>query len=360
MNRSVLVIAAVLATFFALLLGWRWARTAPPERFVVPPTPVAAIIVKSEPVPAAIEAMGTLQAVREVMLAPETAGRIVAIRFEAGSRVAAGAPIVELFDAPERADHAAAQARADLARAQLERSKALAFKGAESQQWLDQRQAELDQALAEVEQFDARIIQKVVHAPFAGDLGIRRVNPGQYVNAGDPIATLIAIDELYVNFTVPQQELARVKMGGTVEVSVDAWPDRVFSGRVNALEPVIATETRNLTVQALLPNPERLLRPGMYVTARLLLPPELDAIVLPGTAILTSSSGASVVRVSGAHNQREGTAEIVSVQTGRRVGERVVVTHGLSPGDVVVSEGQLRVQPGAKVAVARIVNTQAG
>ena len=359
MNRSVIVVAAVLAAVFASLFAWRWARTAPAQQFAPPPTAVAAIVVRPEPLPQALEAVGTLQAVREVMLAPETSGRVVAIRFEAGSHVEKGAPIVELYDAPERADRAAAQARADLARAQLARSQSLAHKGAESQQLLDQRKAELDQALAEIQQLDARIAQKTVRAPFSGDLGIRRVNPGQYVNAGDPIASLTSIDELYVNFTLPQQDLAKVQRGGLVEVISDAWPGRVFTARINAVEPVIGAETRNVTVQALLPNKEKLLRPGMYVTARMVLPDEQNGIAVPATAIQTSAMGASVVLVRGENNTKEGTAEIKPVQIGRRIGERVVVTQGLSPGDVVVAEGQLRVQPGAKVTVTRIVESQA-
>lgn len=360
MNRSVVIVAAVLTVLFALLFGWRWARTAPSEQFAMPPTDVAALVVHAQVVPASIEAVGTLQAIREVLLASETAGRVVTIHFDGGGRVKQGASIVQLFDAPERADRAAAQARADLARSQLARSRSLKVQGAESQQLLDQRQAELDQALAEIQQLDARIAQKVVRAPFAGELGIRRVNPGQYVNAGDPLFSLTAIDQLYVNFTVPQQELAKVRAGGTVEVSADAWPGRMFTAQINAVEPVIGADTRNLTVQALLSNSERLLRPGMYVTARLMLPPDQNAIAVPATAIQTSASGNSVIIVRGPNSTREGTAEIAPVQTGRRLGERVVVTQGLSPGDVVVSEGQLRVQHGAKVRVARLVEENAG
>lgn len=359
MNKSVVIVAALLAVLFASVFGWRSARTAAPAQFQAPPTMVAAIVVRPESVPAALEAVGTLQAVREVMLAPETAGRVVAIRFEAGRQVPAGAPIVELFDAPERADLAAAQARAELAGTRQQRAKALAAQGAQSQQLLQQRQAELDQALAEIKQLEARIAQKTVRAPFAGDLGIRRVNPGQYVSAGDPIVSLTAIDDLYVNFNIPQQELAKVQMNGAVEVEADAFPGRVFAAHINAIEPMIGAQSRNLTVQAVLPNPERLLRPGMYVTARLILPAEANAIALPTTAIQTSAAGASVVLIRGPNNSHEGTADMQSVQTGRRVGERVVVTQGLAAGDVVVSEGQLRVQPGAKVTVSRLVEQEA-
>jgi multidrug efflux system membrane fusion protein len=360
MNRSVVVVAAVLAVLFAVLFGWRWARTDSTQSLAMPPTDVAAFVVRAESVPAGLEAVGTLQAVREVMLASETAGRVVDIHFEGGVRVKRGERIVQLFDAPERADRAAAEARAELARAQLARSRSLKVQGVESQQLLDQRQAELEQALAEIQQLDARIAQKVVRAPFAGELGIRRVNPGQYVNAGDPLFTLTAIDELYVNFNVPQQELSKVRVGGVVEVTSDAWPGHTFTGRINAVEPVIGADTRNLTVQALLPNPDRLLRPGMYVTARLVLPPEQNTIAVPVTAIQTSASGSSVIVVRGPNSAREGIAEVVPVQTGRRIGERVLVIKGLSPGDVVISEGQLRVQHGSKVRVTRLIEGQAG
>jgi multidrug efflux system membrane fusion protein len=202
-----------------------------------------------------------------------------------------------------------------------------------------------------VRQLDARIAQKAVRAPFAGDLGVRRVNPGQYVNPGDAIATLTALDPVYVNFTVPQQELAKLKVGGAVQVASDAWQGRVFTARVNAVEPAIGADTRNVWVQAILANPDRALRPGMYVTARLELPPEPDAILAPATAIQTSAAGDSVTLIKGPQAAREGVAQIVPVETGRRIGDRVVVTQGLKSGDVVVTEGQIRLQPGAKVKV---------
>jgi multidrug efflux system membrane fusion protein len=358
MRKSLVIVAVVLASLFALLFTWRSVRTAPPARSAPPPTAVAALVVRTAALPASLDAVGTLQAVREVMLAPETAGRVVDIRFEAGDRVAAGAPIVKLFDAPERADRAAAQARANLAKLELARSQELASTGAETHELLEQRQADMEQALASIQQLDARIAQKIVRAPFAGELGIRKVNPGQYLNAGDPLATLTAVDPLYVNFSVPQQELARVTVGAVVEVSADAWPGRAFSARVNAIEPVIGTDTRNVSVQALLPNPDRLLRPGMYVTARLVVAPQPNGIAVPATAIQTSASGDSVVLIRGPNREHEGVADVAAVQTGRRIGDLVVVTQGLAAGDVVVSEGQLRVQPGAKLTVSRLLEPQ--
>jgi multidrug efflux system membrane fusion protein len=318
----------------------------------MPPVPVSTIVVTPTDVPAALEAVGSLRAVREVVLAPEVAGRVTAIRFVAGARVGAGELLVQLFDAPERADRAAAQAKADFAGLQLARSNELAPSGAEPRELLDQRRAEHAQAHAAVRQIDARLVQKQLRAPFAGTLGVRQVNPGQYLNPGDPVATLTALDSLYVDFAVPQQDFSRLQPGAVVDILSDAWPDRRFTARVTAIEPQVGKETRNVMVQATLPNPGLALRPGMYVTARLALPPIAGALVVPATAIQTSASGDSVMRVKMGKDRRGGTAEVVPVTTGRRFGDRVVVTSGLRSGDIVVTNGQLRVQPGAPVTLA--------
>ncbi|CAN7454878.1 efflux RND transporter periplasmic adaptor subunit [Phenylobacterium sp. LjRoot225] len=344
--RGLIIVLLVVAVLFAGLIGWRRARTAAPPQGAPPPTVVSTIVVQPQTVPVALESVGTLQAVRQVTLAPETVGRIVAIRFEGGARVGAGAVLIQLDDAPERADRAAAQAKADFARVQLQRSQRLQPTGFEPRQTTDQRRAEYDAAVAAVRQLDARIAQKQIRAPFAGELGLRRVNPGQYVNPGDPIATLTALDRLFVNFNLPQQDLGKLRVGGSVEVAVDAYPGRIFTAVVNAIEPLVGADTRNVSVQATLPNPGGTLKPGMYVTARLMLPPQPNALLTPTTAIQTSSSGDSVMVV------RNGKAQTVPVQTGRRIGDKVVVTTGLSPGDVVVTDGQLRVQPGAPVKIA--------
>lgn len=352
--RPILWAGAAIILIFGALYAWRAVRMAPPAAMAPPAVAVAAVVAAPTEVPVALEAVGSLRAVREVLLAPEVAGRVVAIRFAAGARVGAGALLVQLYDAPERADRRAAQARADFAGAQLARSRELAPLGAESRDLLQQRQAERDQAVAAVQQLDARIAQKQVRAPFAGELGLRRINLGQYLNPGDAIATLTALDALYVDFAVPQQDLARLRVGAAVRVTADAWPGPSFAARVTAIEPRIGEDSRNVQVQATLANPDRALRPGMYVTAALDLPPQQGALVVPTTAIQTSASGDSVIVVRGANAARQGKADIVAVTTGRRFGDKVVVTSGLKPGDVVVSEGQLRVQPGAELRVTRM------
>ncbi len=353
--RQAAMAVGLIVLVFVLLFAWRSWRNAAPAPAAPPPTAVTAAFVEPRDVPAALKAVGSLRAVQEVMLAPEVAGRVTAIRFQPGTRVGAGALLVQLFDGPERADRAAAAAKAEFARQQLARSRQLAPTGAESREVLQQRQAEYDQAVAAVRQYDARITQKRIVAPFSGQIGIRRINLGQYLNPGDQVASLTALDRLYADFTLPQQDLAQLHTGSTVTLTSDAWPGRTFTGRVTTIEPRIGEDTRNVTVQALLTNPEQLLRPGMYVSVALDLPPQNGALVVPLTAIQTSASGDSVTVIRGANPRKEGKADVVAVIQGRRIGDSVIVTKGLKPGDVVVAEGQTRVRPGSAVRVKNVI-----
>lgn len=358
-TRTIIVTVIVLVLLLGGLFLWRSLRSDQGQGWQQQAVPVAATLVAPRDVPVSLDAVGTLTAVREVTLSSEVAGRVTAINFSAGSQVRAGSLLVQLFDGPERADRDAARARAAFAGVQLARSEQLAPTGAEPRELLQQRRAERDQAQAAVRQIDARIVQKQVRAPFSGEIGIRRVNLGQYLNPGDAVATLTALDQLYVEFALPQQELARLRPGSTVSVISDAYPGRSFTARVNAIEPKIGEDTRNVSVQALLPNPGGALRPGMYVTASLALPPQTGAIVVPATAIQTSAQGDSVIVIRGADARKGGKAEIVPIQTGRRLGNEIVIEKGLKAGDVVVSEGQLRVQPGAEVKVNKLLGTGA-
>ncbi len=349
-HAGALVVSVLgLALVFGALYAWRAARAgngAPPPR---PPSPVSTMLAHPRAVAGELQAVGSLRAVREVLLPADTAGRVTAIHFSAGQQVEEGALLVRLDDAPEQADRAAAVAKADLARSQLRRSQELAASGAEPRALLEQRAAEAAQALAAVRQLDARIRQKTIRAPFAGRLGIRRIDLGQYLNAGDAVASLTQLDPLYLNFNLPQQDLPKLAPNAPVRVTVDAAPGRVFEGRVAAIEPRIDGATRNVAVQAVLANPAELLKSGMYATVKLALPETADAIVLPLTAIQTSASGDSVVLVKDADAQGIGKAVTVPVTTGRRLGDEVLVTRGVRAGDIVVIAGQNRLQPGGKV-----------
>lgn len=350
-TKPIVISVVGLVVVFGLLYAWRAVRSGGAEQQAMPPMPVSTIRAAPRSVADEWQAVGSLQAVHEVLLAPDTSGRVTAVNFDAGQSVKEGAVLIQLYDAPEQADRAAAVAKADFAQLQLRRSQALAPTGAEPRELLEQHKADAAQAAAAVRQLDARIQQKSIRAPFSGQLGIRRINLGQYLTAGDAIATLTQLDPLYVNFTLPQQDMPGLTSGAPVQVTVDAVPGRVFTARISAIEPRIDGETRNVAVQALLPNTDRVLKPGMYVTARLVLPATTDNIVLPLTAIQTSASGDSVVVVKGADAQGVGKAVAVPVITGRRLGEEVLVTQGVKPGDVVVMAGQNRLPPGATVKI---------
>ncbi|SDT35507.1 membrane fusion protein, multidrug efflux system [Pseudomonas asplenii] len=349
--KSIAISVVGLVVVFGLLYAWRTARSGGAEYPTLPPMPVSTLRAEPRGVAEQLQAVGSLQAVREVLLAPDTSGRVTAINFEAGQTVKEGAVLIQLYDAPEQADRAAAAAKADFTQLQLRRSQELTPTGAEPRELLEQRKAEAAQAAAAVRQLDARIQQKSIRAPFSGQLGIRRVNPGQYLNAGEVIATLTQLDPLYVNFMLPQQDLPKLTQGALVQVTVDAAPDQVFTGRINSIEPRIDGETRNVAVQALLSNDDRLLKSGMYATVRLTLPATTDSIVLPLTAIQTSASGDGVVLVQDADAQGIGKAVAVPVITGRQLGEDVVVTEGVKAGDIVVMAGQNRLPPGAMVKI---------
>jgi multidrug efflux system membrane fusion protein len=305
--------------------------------------------VKAADAPVYLKAVGSLSAVRHVRLTPEVGGLVTAIHFDSGDTVKTGTLLVQLNDAPERADLQVAMAKESLAESQLVRAQRLVKTGAVSHEVLDQRRSERDQVIATIRQLKAQIAQKQIRAPFDGEIGIRQINLGQHLNPGDEIATLTDLRHLYVDFSVPQQDLGRVGLDAKVSVTTDGWPGRTFDGTVNAIEPQVDVNTRNVTVQALMANSDKALRPGMYVDVAVDLPAQHDALLVPVTAIQTSASGESIVVVRDITSDGGGTAEIIPVTTGRRVGDQVVVETGLKPGDVVVTQGQIRVQPGRPV-----------
>jgi len=346
--RAPLILTSLtLLAVFASLYLWRQARLASAAvASPRPPIEVSAQTVRPEILPQWLDATGAIEAIQAVTLAPELAGRVTAIHFEAGAQVEAGETLVALYDAPERAARADADSKARFARLQYDRARRLAPSDTISRQLLEQREAELEQADAALQRVDATLAQKTVKAPFAGLIGIRRINLGQYVNAGEALATLTALDPLYVNFTLPQQDLAKLQIGGDVLVRADAYPNETFPARINAIEPIVQAETRNIRVQATLANPGQRLRPGLYVAVAVAQPARENALLAPATAIQTGASGDAVFVV------RNGRVELTRVIVGPRRGDSVVIESGLGAGDLIVTEGQIRLQPGAPIRVA--------
>jgi multidrug efflux system membrane fusion protein len=319
------------------------------------PVPVSAVVVKSESISDYLDGIGSIVAVHQVSVAPEVGGRVTKILFESGAEVKAGDPLVQLNDEPERADLANFQALANLAMVTLSRSNKLAAQQFTAQQTVDQNKSALQVAQANIARTQAMIDQKLVKAPFSGQLGVRQVDVGQYLSAGTPIVTLTDLDTLHVNFTLPEQARASLAIGQPVEFSVDAFQDRVFKAVLTTIEPQIDTSTRNIKLQATLENPGHLLLPGMFAAARLQLPAQPNILTLPETAVDYSAYGESVYVLREDGKTADGKPKYKAVQTFVKTGARregnIAILDGVKSGDLVVNAGQVKLQNGAEAVV---------
>jgi multidrug efflux system membrane fusion protein len=320
-----------------------------------PPANVSVAEGKSEAIPNLLTAVGDLVAVHQVNVTSDVSGRITAILFTAGSQVKAGTPLVQLFDGPDQGDLANFKAQATVAQLQLDRAKQLALRQFGPQSTVDQAQAAFDQANAGIAKTEAIISQKLVRAPFEGDLGVRQVEVGQYLTAGTQIVSLTDLSTLYANLTVTEKQSSQIKVGQIVRVAVDAYPGRTFEGKITTIEPQIATDTRNIRVQATISNPDHILKPGMFATTTITLPEKPPVVTVPETSVDYTLYGDSVFLITekkADDGKSSLTAVRTFVKTGNRVGGRVEIVKGLNPGDRVVAVGQNKLQSGMAVAIS--------
>ena len=320
-----------------------------------PPSSVSIAEAKSEVIPNLLTAVGGLAAVHQVDVTSDVSGRITDIMFAPGATVKAGNPLVQLFDAPDQADLANFKAQATVAQLSLDRAKQLASRQFGPQATVDSAQAAYDQAQAGIAKTEAIISQKLVRAPFDGELGVRHVEVGQFLTAGTQIVTLTDLSTLYANLTVTEKDSAALKVGQTVRILVDAYPGRTFEGKITAIEPQIATDTRNIRVQATLDNPDHILKPGMFATTTVVLPDKPAVVTIPETAVDYTLYGDSVFLIT-EKKADDGKTSLTAVRTfvrsGNRIGGRAEILSGLKPGDRVVAVGQLKLQSGAAVAIS--------
>jgi multidrug efflux system membrane fusion protein len=357
--RWFIIVGALLALLVGGFVGFNAFRTKMITQFFAnnkpPPATVTVAEAKSEVVPNLLTAVGDLAAVHQVNVTSDVSGRITDIMFTAGSSVKAGSPLIQLFDAPERADLASFKAQATVAQLSLERARQLASRQFGPQATVETTQAAFDQASAGIARTEAIISQKLVRAPFDGELGVRHVEVGQFLTAGTQIVSLTDLSAVYANFTTTEKDSATLKAGQTVRVVVDAYPGRKFEGKITTIEPQISTDTRNIRVQATIDNPDRILKPGMFATTTVVLPDKAAVITLPETAVDYTLYGDSVYLIK--ENKTDDgktslTAVRTFVRTGDRVDGRVVITNGLKAGDRVVAVGQLKLQSGSAVAIS--------
>jgi len=357
--RWFIIVGSALALLVGALVGFNAFRSHMIAQFFAgnkpPPSNVSVVEAKSEVIPNLLTAVGDLAAVHQVNVTSDVSGRITDIMFAAGASVKAGSPLLQLFDGPEQGDLASFKAQATGAQLALDRAKQLAARQFGPQATADAAQATYDQANAGIAKTEAIISQKLVRAPFDGELGVRHVEVGQYLTAGTQIVTLTDLSQLYANFTVTEKDSGALKVGQIVRVAVDAYPGRTFEGKINAIEPQISTDTRNIHVQATLDNPDHILKPGMFTTTTIVLPDKPAVVTIPETAVDYTLYGDSVFLIT-EKQADDGKTSLSAVRTfvrtGNRINGRVEVLSGLKPADRVVAVGQLKLQSGAAVAIS--------
>jgi membrane fusion protein (multidrug efflux system) len=320
-----------------------------------PPETVTTAVVRSESWEALITSVGSLEAVQGVMLTAELPGKVVRIAFEPGTKVKAGDLLLQQDTSSEEAQLRSAEATVALTKLDLERSSKLLTKKAVAQAKYDTDNAQYKQAMAQIDGIRASIRKKTIRAPFAGNLGIRLVNLGQNLNEGEPIVSLQTIDPIFVNFSLPQQQLAQVKPGLKVRVTTDALPGQVIEGEITAISPEVDVATRNIRVQATVANSQERLRPGMFVNVSVVLPSREEVLAIPTTAVLYAPYGDMVFVV---HEKESGKGvQLVKVlrqkivQLGEKRGDFVAIVSGLDKGETVVSTGVFKLRNDQAVVV---------
>jgi membrane fusion protein, multidrug efflux system len=356
-KRMLVMLGVVIALLGTLgFVKFRQIQTAiqASAGFQPPPEAVTSVVAKQEQWPATMTVIGTMEAVHGVTISADLPGTVAKINFESGQTVHEGDVLVELDTRQERAQLAALEAQRDLAKANFARNERLVREGVISRMDYDTSTAQQKQTEANVGEIKATIERKTIRAPFSGFLGIRKANLGQYLAAGSPIVTLQSLNPIYVDFGVPQQDAAQIRVGSNLQVTSEDLAGHVFSGRVNAMDSVVDEATRNIQVQATLSNPQGKLRPGMFVQVDLKFGANRNVIVLPASAISYAPYGDSVFVITDLKDPKGNTYRGVRQQfvkvNGAR-GDQVAVVSGVNPGDEVVSSGVFKLRNGAAVKV---------
>lgn len=349
---GLIVVFGALAGIKALQIK---AMIAQGTKFAMPPEVVTAARVEPATWEATISAVGSLDAVQGVQVTAEMSGKVVRIDFKAGEHVKAGDLLVQQDIAVESAQLKSAEAQRVLARSNFARAKTLLPNNAIARSDYDNAEAKLSEAQAQVENIRALIARKTIRAPFAGRLGIRQINLGQIINGGDAIVSLQTLDPVFVNFYIPQHQLAQVRPGLEVRVISDALPGEVLSGKITSIDPEVDVTTRNIRIQAVLANPGERLRAGMFTNLSVVLPKTEEFLTIPATAVLYAPYSDSVFVIEEKKDDSGGKAgqkvrqQFVSL--GEKRGDFVVVKKGLNAGDSIVSTGAFKLRNGQDVII---------
>jgi membrane fusion protein (multidrug efflux system) len=349
-------IFGVLALFLALAdvkaFQFRKMGASP---MTMPPTTVSSAVVKEEDWAPTLSAVGSISAVQGAIVSTELGGIVSGVGFQSGSEAKKGEVLLKLDSSSEEALLHTAEADLELARANLQRERDLAARKVVSKQELDAAESTFGQKQGTVDNMRAFIAKKQVRAPFDGQLGIRQVNVGQMINSGQQVVSLQALDPVYVDFALPQQELSKLAPGLEALVRTDAVPGREFKGKLTALNSMVDTVTRNVTLQATFENPDHALKPGMFVKINIALPEKGKTLVIPGSAVSYAPYGDSVFVIDKKKDPKTGketqTLRQAFVRVGEARGDFVSVTQGLKAGDEVVSTGVFKLRNAMPVTI---------
>jgi membrane fusion protein (multidrug efflux system) len=358
MAKRMIVMLVVTFTVIAALgfVKFKQVQTAIAQgaSFQPPPEAVTTLVAQSESWPATLSAIGTVAAVQGVTVSADLPGTVARVAFESGRGVRKGDVLAELDTRQERAQLAAIEAQQELARLNYNRLKGLLADRVISQAEFDRAAADQKETDARLGEVHATIERKTIRAPFDGVLGIRLVNLGQYLAAGDAVVPLQSLHPIYVNFGVPQQDIGQIRVGHRIQVTARDVAGVAFSGRVTALDSIVDQATRNVQVQATLPNTTGQLRSGMFVQTELLLGASQSVIAVPASAINYAPFGDSVFVVTDLKGQKGETYRGVRqqfVKLGGSRGDQVAIVSGVSAGDEVVTSGVFKLRNGAAVVV---------
>jgi membrane fusion protein (multidrug efflux system) len=357
MATRLLVVIVILGLLFGGLFGLKYYQSQGMAMHGgMLPVTVAVAEVELASWQPYLEAVGTLVATQGVFVSTEIAGQVREILFESGAEVAAGDLLLQLDDSVDQAELKGLQAARRLAQLEFTRADKLITDKLASQSNYDQAQASLQSADALLAAKRAQIAKKAVSAPFNGLLGIRQVNLGEYLEPGAQIVSLQQLAPIYVDYALPERYQSAIAAGQSLELSVKAWPEAVFSGRISVIDPRIDRNTRSIRIRATVPNPEQQLRPGMFAKVHTLLPERSGVLTVPRTAITYNPYGDAVFVV-----QEQADTLVVAyrqVETGDVRAGRVEIRAGLSAGERVVSAGQLKLRDGQPVTIDNSVTLE--
>jgi len=368
MTKRMVIMLVAVAVVFGLIFGFQVFKGVMIKKFIMaasnPPQSVSATKVGYSEWQPKIEAIGTLRAVKGADLSLEVSGIVESISFNSGDDVEEGAPLLKLRTADDVARLQSLQAMAALSEIIYDRDQKQFKMQAVSQATLDTDAANLKNAQAQVAQQQAIIDKKLLRAPFAGHLGIRAVDLGQYLGPGTVIVTLQALDPIFVDFFVPQQSVDQIGLGQAVTVRVDAFKEQTFAGEISAINPKVDLGSRNIQVRATLKNAEHKLLPGMYATVDVATGAPHNYVTLPQTAITYNPYGDTVyVVVDGKSDDADGKPQLIARQTfvtiGPTRGDQVAVLKGVGEGDTVVTAGQIKLHNGSVVLIDNSVTPTA-